>query len=65
MGIITITKLKCDKCGLEVNCAGFTPEEAKAIMRKRGWVAPGKSTICPDCKTSPVVRTNKSLKERE
>ena len=34
MGIITVTKLKCDKCGLEANCAGFTPNEAKTIMRK-------------------------------
>lgn len=64
MGVITITKLKCDKCGLEANCAGFTPEEAKAIMRKRGWVTPGKSAICPDCKTPFSVNKDKD-KERK
>mgnify|MGYP007034221911 CR=1 FL=1 len=65
MGIITVTKLKCDKCGLEANCAGFTPNEAKTIMRKRGWIFPGKGAICPNCKISPVIRTNKSIEREE
>lgn len=63
MGIIKQIILKCDKCGAEAKCGGFSAIEAVAKMKKRGWTYHYKTgTFCGECREQREPHSGAVLK---